>query len=125
MAALPDTEYLNQGNTKSKDQDSLANDVMERCYRIVASVNCFKQPRLDKIQLYANSMPAKLERSSASHSMSCCPVFSGAMDTLAIDFNDDLAVDISKTEPAGYLAVRKIDARHTAGMCDTEQKRPS
>ena len=30
------------------------------------------------------------------------------MDTLAADFNDDLSVDITETEPADYIAVRKV-----------------
>ena len=31
------------------------------------------------------------------------------MDTLAAQFYDDLSVDLSETEPADYIAIRKIE----------------
>ena len=62
MSALSDTEYLNQGNTKTKGQSSLADDVVERCFRITANVNRFKQPRLDKIQLFRDLYAGKVKK---------------------------------------------------------------
>jgi hypothetical protein len=37
------------------------------------------------------------------------PVFSGAMETLAAAFNDDLSVELHEQEPADYIAKRKLE----------------
>jgi hypothetical protein len=97
-------------NDKDKGQNALAEQVMERCIRIVANVSKFKQDRLNRIQLYRDLYAGKVKRKYRQPFNVVLPVFSGAMDTLAAGFNDDLSVEITEQEPADYLAVRKINA---------------
>src|SRR5436190_24077116 len=99
MSAPSDSEYLNQGGTVGDGKQALATKVMERCVYITANVNRFKQPRLDKIQLFRDLYAGKVKKKWRQPFNVVLPVFSGAMDTLAADFNDDLAVDISEVEP--------------------------
>jgi hypothetical protein len=109
MDYAPDEEALNL-NDNDKGQTALADEVMERCIRIVANVSKFKQPRLDRIALYRDLYAGKVKRKFRQPFNVVLPVFSGAMDTLAAGFNDDLSVEITEQEPADYLAIRKIDA---------------
>src|SRR5712692_4525833 len=96
-------------NDKDKGQNALAEEVMERCIRIVANVNRYKQPRLDKIQLYRDLYAGKVKRKYRQPFNVVLPVFSGLIDTLQAEFNDDLALEFEEQEPADYLAVRKLN----------------
>jgi hypothetical protein len=100
MSALPDSEYLNQGDTKSKNRQNLADDAVQRCMRIVANVNRFKQPRLEKVQLYRDLYAGKVKRKYRQPFNVVLPVFSGLIDTLQAQFNDDLALEFEEQEPA-------------------------
>ena len=56
-----DTELLNVDD-KTKGQDALAKEVMDRCIRIVANVNKTNHPRLDRIQLYRDLYTGKVKK---------------------------------------------------------------
>jgi hypothetical protein len=99
-----------EGVSTTAGANELANVATDRACKIVANCNRFKQPRLDRIALYRDLYAGKVKKKFRQPFNVTLPVFSGAMDTLAADFNDDLAVDITEVEPADYLAVRKIDA---------------
>lgn len=103
-------QALQEADTKDKGVNALADEATTRAVRILANLNDFTAPRLGKIKkyrdLYAGNVPKKYRQPFNV----VLPVFAGAMDTLAADFNDDLAVDIGEQEPADYLACRKIDA---------------
>jgi hypothetical protein len=103
-----DTELLNLDD-KTKGQDALAKEVMDRCIRIVANVNKVKQPRLDRIQLYRDLYAGKVKKKFRQPFNVVLPVFAGAMDTLQAAFNDDLALELVETEPADYISVQKLD----------------
>src|SRR4051794_15943928 len=96
-------------NDKTKGEDALANEVMERCIRIIANVNRFKQLRLDRIQLYRNLYAGQVKKKFRQPFNVVLPVFSGAIDTLQAAFNDDLSVELHEQEPADYISVRKLD----------------
>src|SRR4051812_13769607 len=103
-----DTELL-AVDDKTKGQDALAKEVMDRCIRIVANVNKVKQPRLDRIQLYRDLYAGKVRKKFRQPFNVVLPVFSGAMDTLMAAFNDDLALEFHEQEPADYIPVRKLN----------------
>src|SRR4051812_49368107 len=109
MDNSPNAEALNSIDDTSKGQNALADQVMERCIRIVANVNRFKQPRLDKIQLYRDLYAGKVKKKYRQPFNVVLPVFAGAMDTLQAAFNDDLALELEPTEPADYIAVQKLN----------------
>lgn len=88
----------------------LAERALQRALKAVDACNKFKAPRLAQIAKYRNLYAGKVAKKFRQPFNVVLPIFSGGMDTLASDFNDDLSVDISETEPADYLAVRKIDA---------------
>lgn len=89
--------------------NELAEEAMERCIRIVANVNRFKQPRLDQIQKYRELYAGKVKKKFRQHFNAVLPVFAGAMDTLMAVFNDDLALEFHEQEPADYIPVRKLN----------------
>jgi hypothetical protein len=104
-----DTEALNSVDTQNKGEHALAEEVMQRCIRIVANVNRFKQPRLATIEKYRNLYAGKMPKKLRQLYNVTLPVFSGAMDTLMAGFNDDLALEFKEGEPADYLSVRKLN----------------
>lgn len=97
-------------NTRDKGRDALAEEVMERCIRIVANTQTFVQPRLSRIEMYRNLYAGKVKPKFRQPFNVVLPVFSGAMDTLMAAFNDDLAVDLAEQEPSDYLKVKKLNA---------------
>src|SRR5205823_13299400 len=103
-------QALDSVDTKNAGKDALAAEAVKRCMYIVAQVNRFKQPRLDRIQLYRELYAGKVKKKFRQPFNVVLPVFSGAMDTLQADFNDDLALEFEEQEPADYLAVRKLNA---------------
>src|ERR1700710_2923429 len=105
-----DQELLDSTDTKNKGANALAEDVLHRSEIIVANCNRFKSPRLERVQLYRDLYAGKVKRKFRQPFNVVLPVFSGAMDTLAAGFNDDLSVEITEQEPADYLAIRKINA---------------
>jgi hypothetical protein len=103
-------EALTTGNLNDKGENALAEEVMQRCIRIVANINRFKQPRLDRIQLYRDLYAGKVKKKFRQPFNVVLPVFAGIMDTLMSSFNDDLALEYHEQEPADYLAVSKLNA---------------
>lgn len=103
-----DAELLDVSD-QTKGVNALAEEVMERCIRIVANVNRFKQPRLDRIKLYRDLYAGNVKRKYRQPFNVVLPVFSGLIDTLQAEFNDDLALEFEEQEPADYLAVRKLN----------------
>jgi hypothetical protein len=91
------------------EANKLADDTVERAARLVANCNRFKQPRLDQIKLFRELYAGKTKKKYRQPFNVVLPVFSGAMDTLAAAFNDDLSVELHEQEPADYIAVRKLD----------------
>src|ERR1700712_4467975 len=104
-----DTEALNSVDTKNKGVNELADEATQRASRIVANVNRFKQPRLDRIQLYRNLYAGNVKKKFRQPFNVVLPTFAGAMDTLQAAFNDDLALEFKDQEPADYIPVRKIN----------------
>jgi hypothetical protein len=107
-------EYSNDEEKDSSvapkaEGNKFANDVLERCARLVANCNRFKQSRLDRIALYRDLYAGKTKKKYRQPFNVVLPVFSGAMDTLAASFNDDLSVELHEQEPADYIAVRKLN----------------
>jgi hypothetical protein len=91
----------------------LAEQALERCVRIVEQVNRFKQPRIERIQLYRDLYAGKIKKKFRQPFNVHLPVFAGAMDTLMAAFNDDLALEFREQEPADYLQVRKLNSLWT------------
>ena len=104
-----DQESLDSLDTKNKGINALADEAMERGIRIVANCNRYKQPRLDKIQLYRDLYAGKVKKKFRQPFNVVLPVFAGSMDTLMAVFNDDLALEFHEEEPADYIPVRKIN----------------
>jgi hypothetical protein len=103
-----DAETLNLDD-QNKGTNALAEEVMDRCIRIVANVNRFKQPRLDRIKLYRDLYAGNVKRKYRQPFNVVLPVFAGLIDTLQAEFNDDLSLEFEEQEPADYLAVRKLN----------------
>src|SRR5947209_7908082 len=108
--ASPEQQALNSIDTKNSDSKTLAEEATLRAVRIVANVNRFKQPRLQRIQLYRDLYAGKVRKKFRQPFNVGLPVFAGSMDTLMAAFNDDLALQFQEQEPADYLAVRKINS---------------
>ncbi len=104
-----DDEILDSAPTETAGVNALAEEAVERCMRIVANVNRYKQPRLDRIQLYRDLYAGKVKRKFRQPFNVVLPVFSGAMDTLMAAYNDDLALEFHEQEPADYISVRKYN----------------
>jgi hypothetical protein len=107
-------EYSNDEEKDSSvepkgEGNKLADEVLKHCVPIVANVNSYKQPRLNKIQLYRDLYAGKVKPKYRQPFNVVLPTFSGAMDTLMAGFNDDLSVELHEQEPADYIAVRKLD----------------
>src|SRR5947208_11835056 len=98
-----DAAILNSG-IADKGVQALADEAVQRCMRIVANVNRFKQPRLDQIQKYRDLYAGKVKKKFRQPFNVVLPVFSGAMDTLQAGFNDDVALEFEEQEPADYLS---------------------
>src|ERR1043165_2624077 len=110
MNAEQEPDALDSIDTLNKGEKSLADEAVERCIRIVANCNRFKQPRLDQIQKYRDLYAGKVRKKFRQPFNVVLPVFSGSIDTLQADFNDDLALELEEQEPADYLAIRKLNA---------------
>ncbi|HEY1747825.1 MAG TPA: hypothetical protein VGG11_13820 [Xanthobacteraceae bacterium] len=108
--AAQDATLTDGTGTKDKGVKPLADDVLQRCVRIVANVNRFKQPRLQRVQLYRDLYAGKVRKKYRQPFNVVLPVFSGLMDTIQASLNDDLAVKLTEQEPADYIAVHKLDA---------------
>ena len=108
MSADDEREALDSAGDKGVN--ALAEEAVNRAVQIVANVNRFKQPRLDRIRLYRDLYAGKVKPKYRQPFNVVLPVFAGAMDTLQAAFNDDLALDFQEQEPADYLAVQKIQA---------------
>src|SRR2546421_10462079 len=94
-----DAAILNSG-IADKGIQSLADEAVQRCIRIVANCNRFKQPRLDRVQLYRDLYAGKVKKKWRQPFNVVLPVFSGLIDTLQAQFNDDLALEFEEQEPA-------------------------
>lgn len=103
-------ELLNPGGTKSDSTNTLAEKALERVAYIIPQVNRFKQPRLQRVQMYRDLYAGKVKKKYRQVFNVTLPVFSGLVDTLQAEFNDDLALEFGEQEPADYLAVRKLQA---------------
>lgn len=97
-------------DAKDKGANALAEEVMDRCIRIVAQVNTFKRPRLTQIQKYRDLEAGVVKKKFRQPFNVVLPVFAGAMDTLRANFNDDLALEMEQQEPADYIPVKKLNA---------------
>jgi hypothetical protein len=98
-----------QSTDTTPDTNKLADKVLERCLLILPQVERFKKPRLDRIQLYRGLYAGKVKRKFRQPHNIVLPAFSGLMDTVMADLNDDLSLDFREQEPADYLKVRKIN----------------
>src|SRR4051795_11298045 len=107
MAVLNDDERDPSFDTKASAVTG--DSVVGTAARLVANCNRFKQPRLDRIALFRDLYAGKTKKKYRQPFNVVLPVFSGAMDTLAAAFNDDLTVELHEQEPADYIAVRKLD----------------
>lgn len=101
---------LNDGALEDKAMKDLAEEAIRRATYIIPQVNQFKQPRLEKIQLYRDLYAGKVKKKFRQPFNVVLPVFSGLLDTLQAEFNDDLTLEFAEREPADYLAVRKYNA---------------
>lgn len=104
-----EAELLNIDD-KTNGQDALAKEVMDRCVRIIANVNKFKQPRIDRIKMYRDLYAGNVKRKYRQPFNVVLPVFSGLIDTLQAELNDDLSLEFEEQEPADFLAIRKLNA---------------
>jgi hypothetical protein len=105
-----DRQALDSVDTVNKGKKELADEAVKRCMMIVAQVNRFKKPRLEKIQMYRDLYAGKVRPKYRQPFNTVIPVFAGGMDTLAADFNDDLSLEFDPQEPADYLSTRKLQA---------------
>jgi hypothetical protein len=110
MTPEQDDAVLNAGDTKAKGAAALAEEAVKRATYIIPQLNTLKKPRLDRIQLYRDLYAGKVKKKFRQQFNVLLPVFSGVMDTLMADFNDDLALEYAEQEPADYLTVRKSNA---------------
>src|SRR4051812_28250485 len=108
MDTAPDAT-LTDFDDKSKGENSLATEITERAVRIIQQLNQFKQPRLDRIQLYRDLYAGRVKKKFRQTFNVTLPVFSGMIDTLLADFNDDLSLEYGEQEPADYLAITKLN----------------
>jgi hypothetical protein len=114
-------EDLNDLNPKQGGEKELADKLLERAVRIVANVEQFKQPRLERIQLYRDLYAGKVKKKYRQPFNVVLPVFSGMIDTLSAEFNDDLTIELEPTEPTDFLKVKKLNPLWKQEVTSTEK----
>lgn len=107
---MHDDGALDGINDRSKKEQSLAEEIVERCVRIIANVDDFKRPRLQQLQKYRDLYAGRVRPKYRQPFNVVLPVFAGTMDTLMAAFNDDLALEFVEQEPSDYLKVKKYNA---------------
>ena len=108
-SAAKDKEALDSVDTVNKGQNELSEEALKRAVYIVANVNKFTTPRLTQIAKYRDLYAGKVPKKFRQPFNVVLPVFSGMIDTLAAEFNDDLSLDMEERNPADYVAMRKIE----------------
>ncbi len=88
----------------------MAEEATLRASWIVDACRRFKAPRLDQVARYRNLYAGKVKPKFRQPFNVVLPTFSGAIDTLAAAFNDDLSMQFAEQEPADYMSARKIQA---------------
>lgn len=92
-----------------KTKDELAEEAVRRATILLAQLQQYKQPRLDRIQKYRDLYAGKVVKKFRQPFNVVLPVFAGTMDTLMSSFNDDLSLEFREQNPADYLKVRKLN----------------
>ena len=93
-------------NTEKKTKDALA----EKARKLLVSSQIYKQARMNRIALYEalynNDVPPKLRQMFNV----IPPVFSGMVDSLLAQFNDEVKIKYTASNPALYITIPKIQA---------------
>lgn len=88
----------------------LATKLTDIALKQLQTSTTYKQPRMNKIKksedLYFNKIRQKL-RSKYNIPL---PMMSGFVDTLEADLDDPIELEFAHTDPADYLAVKKVNA---------------
>lgn len=89
-------------------------DITKMAFDLLINSQTFKQPRMDKImrfeRLYYNDVPPKFRQISNV----VVPVFSGLIDTLLADLNDEVQLKFASKNPQDWLTLPKIQAHWEA-----------
>jgi hypothetical protein len=115
--ASKDTEALESIDTKNKGQNDLAEEALKRGVYIIAQLNKFTAPRLAQIAKYRDLYAGKVPKKYRQPFNVVLPVFSGTIDTIAADLNDDLSLEMDEHNPADYIAMRKIERLWNQELC--------
>jgi hypothetical protein len=105
-----DKEVLDSVDTLHSGVQKLADETTITAMHIVDQVNTFKRKRVAEVALYRTLYAGKVKPKYRQPFNVVIPVFAGSMDTLAADFNDDLALEFDPQEPADHLTTRKLNA---------------
>ena len=87
----------------------LALKLTEIAARQLAESSKYKQPRLERIKEYENAYTGKTRTKLRQTFNLPNLVFSGMVDTLESDFDDEIALKFEENDPADYNGVKKIN----------------
>lgn len=97
-----------------KKSATFEEDITKMAFDLLINSQTFKQPRMDKImrfeRLYYNDVPPKFRQISNV----VVPVFSGLVDTLLADFNDEVMLKFTSKNPQDWLTLPKIQGHWEA-----------
>jgi hypothetical protein len=97
-------------NEKNKLRDEIAN----KARKLLVLSQQYKQPRMDRVSffeaLYNNDVPPRLRQMFNV----IPPVFSGMVDSLLSQFNDEVKIKFTSKNPAQHLVIPKLQAQWDA-----------
>ena len=97
-------------NSQEVDARPIEDKIAELARQLLVSSQVYKQARMNQIamyeRLYNNDIPPKLRQMFNVP----IPVFSGMIDSLLAQFNDEMKLKFKATNPAQYLVLPKVQA---------------
>lgn len=116
-----DTEEKNQSTPEENKTGERVEDIIaEKARKLLVQSQIYKQPRMNRIALYEalynNDVPPRLRQMFNV----IPPVFSGMVDSLLAQFNDEVKIKYTTKNPAQHLVVPKIQAHWEAERSSTE-----
>jgi len=118
MAKLTDEQIIAKGMSiptkPNLEGDAKKDHITQICFDLLMASQTYKQPRMNTLimyeAMYRNAIPPKFRQMFNVP----LPVFSGMIDTLLADFNDQIQIRYNSLNPAQDLVVPKIQAHWEA-----------
>lgn len=107
-------------NEENKTGESIENIIAEKARKLLVQSQIYKQPRMNRIALYEalynNDVPPRLRQMFNV----IPPIFSGMVDSLLSQFNDEVKIKYTTKNPAQHLVIPKVQAHFDTERSSTE-----